>query len=391
MNDDTHERRRNDHDQETGNGGASLAALSSLPYMQISLVGLFVLALFYTLYIASEFLIPVIAAIILNLVLAPIQRLLRSFHIPSPLSAAIIVVTLVAALLGCFYSISGPVVKWMDRMPEIAAEIDEKISAIREPIEEVRRASDKVEEMTKVEGVDETEEVVVRQPGMLQTLFGSLGNFTVQFSFCIILLFFLLAVGDLFRRNLIRITPHLKDKLRAERIVNEVEHEVSIYLLTITLINIGLGTVLGICFYLLDLPNAFLWGLAAALLNFIPYLGGLVGVAGIAIVSLLTYESLLASLIPPLVYLGVNTFEGQIITPSILSYRMTLNPVLVFLTVMFWAWFWGVPGALMGVPLLVIFKILCDYTEPLRPIGELLEGNSRKPMPLPADPLDHRT
>ena len=388
MNDGGNDNRR----EEAGHEDASLAkTLQALPFLQVSIIGLFVLAFFYTLFIAAEFLIPVAAAVLLNLVLAPIQRLFNAFHVPNPLSAAIIVIALVAGLVGVFYSISGPAVKWMDRLPEIAAEIDEKISALQEPIEEVRRASDKVEALTKTEGAQDAEEVVMAQPGMMETLFGSLGNFTLQFGFTLILLFFLLAVGDLFRRNLIRITPHLKDKLRAERIVNEVEYEVSRYLLTITLINIGLGAVLGVVFYLLDLPNAFLWGLAAALLNFIPYIGGLVGVAGIAILSMITYDSLLQAMVPPLLYLGINTFEGQIVTPSILSYRMTLNPVIVFLTVMFWAWFWGIPGALMGVPLLVVFKILCDYIEPLRPLGELLEGEKRKPAPLPADPVDHRT
>jgi len=156
--------------------------------------------------------------------------------------------------------------------------------------------------------------------------------------------------------------------------VREMEDDVSFYLLTISLINAGLGIAIGTAMYLLGMPNAVLWGVMAALFNFVPYLGALVGAGVVGLVALLTVEQPLAALLPPLVYLTLTSIEGYLVTPAMLARRLTLNPIAVFLSLILWTWVWGIGGALLAVPLLATFKICCDHIEPLKPIGTMLEG-----------------
>ena len=161
--------------------------------------------------------------------------------------------------------------------------------------------------------------------------------------------------------------------------------DISIYLATITLINAVLGTAVGLALFALDFPNPLLWGVMAGLLNYVPYLGAVVGVSIVAVASFISIEPASAAILPPLSYAAINILEGQFITPSIVSRNLTLNPVVVFLSVSFFSWFWGIPGALMAVPILVIIKILSDYIVTLQPIGEFLSGWPPKPA-LPPDP-----
>ena len=188
----------------------------------------------------------------------------------------------------------------------------------------------------------------------------------------IVLLYFLLASGDLFLRKLVRVLPRLSDKKRAIEIARQTEGHISTYLSTVTLINIALGLIVGVAMHLVGMPNAILWGVMAGLLNFIPYLGALATAGILAIVSVLTFDSLGRALVAPLLYLAINTVEGYLVTPMLLGRRLTLNPVVIFLGIILWGWLWGIPGALLAVPILATFKIFCDQIEPLAPIGEFL-------------------
>jgi len=152
----------------------------------------------------------------------------------------------------------------------------------------------------------------------------------------------------------------------------QVESEVSRYLGTVTLINIGEGTAVGLVAYLLGMPTPVLWGVMAALLPYIPFLGAMVGIGTTAVVALLTFQETGRALLMPLAYMAINFTQAYLVTPLLLGRRLTLNPVVIFLGLTFWGWMWGVVGALIAVPLLVIFKILCDHSERLAPIGEFL-------------------
>ena len=186
------------------------------------------------------------------------------------------------------------------------------------------------------------------------------------------LLFFLLASGDLFLRKLVSVLPSFHDKKLAVEISHQIEHDVSRYLLVISCINAVFGAAVGGCMYLLGLLNPLLWGVMVGLLHFIPFLGAVVGISVVTMVALVTLDSMETIVLVTVVYLALNLLEEYLVLPWILGCWLLLNPVVVFLWLIFWGWLWGVSGALMAISLLEILKIICDHIELLGAIGEFL-------------------
>jgi predicted PurR-regulated permease PerM len=186
-----------------------------------------------------------------------------------------------------------------------------------------------------------------------------------------IVLFFLLAAGDRLLRGFIEVLPRFSDKRQAVDIASEIQRQIGGYLFTITVMNAAVGLVTGLAMWACGLGDPILWGSAAFLLNYVPILGPLAGVGMFSVAGLLTLEWPYA-LLPPAMYLLIHVAEGEIITPFLLAKRFTLNPVLVIVSLFFWHAVWGVPGALLAVPLLAMFKILCDRVEPLQPVGHII-------------------
>ncbi|HLE85641.1 MAG TPA: AI-2E family transporter, partial [Thermoanaerobaculia bacterium] len=239
------------------------------------------------------------------------------------------------------------------------------------PVEKVSRATERVERMTDVGGSREREVQVASQ-----SLSGSLMNITFAVvsavAVMLVLLYFLLTTGDLLVRKVAGVVRSADGKHRVVDIARTLEESISTYLLTIALINLCLGIAVGAALWLLDMPNPVLWGTMACLLNFVPYLGAVVGVAVVAMVSLLTFDGLAQAALAPLAYLALTSLEGSFITPTILGQRLTLNPLVIFVGIIFWGWMWGVVGALVAVPMIASFKIVCDHVERLKPVGDLL-------------------
>jgi predicted PurR-regulated permease PerM len=187
----------------------------------------------------------------------------------------------------------------------------------------------------------------------------------------VVLLYFLLTVEDLVTRLFAAVLPP-DDRKKALEITVEASHSVSRYLATIAMINMGLGVATGVAMWLSGMPNPALWGVMAALMPFIPYLGAAVGVAVLTTVSFTTFDSWSQALLPPLLYLALACLEGGFVTPSVLGRRLLLNPVAVLLSLMFWGLLWGIVGAILAVPLLTILKIICDHIKSLAFVSELL-------------------
>jgi predicted PurR-regulated permease PerM len=140
----------------------------------------------------------------------------------------------------------------------------------------------------------------------------------------------------------------------------------------VTLLNLGLGFCVGIGVGLLGLSNALMWGVAAFLLNYIPFVGAVCGISLVGVASLIQFDNIWYACLAPLLYLALNALESNFITPQILGKWMTLNPVAIFLSFLFWGWLWGVPGMLLAVPILAIIKIFCDRVDSLTQFGEFL-------------------
>ena len=197
-------------------------------------------------------------------------------------------------------------------------------------------------------------------------------DFLAQALTMVILLYFLLAYDGLFLGKLIKAMPRLQDKKRALTIAREIESSISKYLVTVTCINAGLGTAVGVAVGLLGMPNPLLWGVMAMVFNFVPYLGATVGIISMTLAAVLSFDSLTWALIFPTTYLAIAIIEGNFITPMILGHSLTVNPIVILIALMFWGWMWGIPGAMLAVPILATFKIFCDHVQPLAPIGEFL-------------------
>jgi hypothetical protein len=198
------------------------------------------------------------------------------------------------------------------------------------------------------------------------------GTFLAGAGETLVLLYLLLASGDLFLQKLVHVMPTLHDKKRAVEISHEVQQGISNYLFSVSLINLGLGLLVGGGLYFLGVPNAAMWGTFVAALNFVPYFGPVAGVIVLGAVGLLTFDTLWQTLLPPGWYLLLHLLEANLITPVLLGRRFTLNPVVIFVSLIFWTWIWGVPGALLSVPILVSIKVICDRIPALSPVGELL-------------------
>jgi predicted PurR-regulated permease PerM len=340
------------------------------------LTGLFTLAVLYTCYFAQAVLIPIALAMLLNLLLAPLVRgLKRYFRLPEGVGAALILLTLVAVVVGTIYGLSGPATNWFAQLPVAMTEVRDKVEALRKPVKEVQQAAKKVEDLAQGDansGAQQPVKVAVQGPGLTQMFLDGALTIIAGMVVLIALLYFLLASGDTLLRQAVSIAPRLSDKRRVVEIARETEDDISYYLLTVSMINAGLGVAVGTAMFLLGMPNALLWGVMAGLFNFVPFLGAVTGISIVALVALLTFDQLWSILLPPLSYLCLTSLEAQFVTPALLARRLTLNPVAVFLALIVWTWMWGIAGALLAVPLLATFKICCDHIEPLQPVGTML-------------------
>ncbi|CAN5375517.1 AI-2E family transporter [soil metagenome] len=345
--------------------------------VSVSIVGIFVLLLMGAMWFARGFFLPIILAILISLTFAPLTRFLRKHGIPSLVSAVLIVVGMFAALvLGSLY-LAEPMTTLFASAPEITAQLKIRLSDFREPLSEVIKAGEQMDAMTQPG--DAPAKVVIAQPGIASWAADTLSGLGATLGATLILVLFMLSSGDLFLQKLIRVVPTLTDKKRSLRIVYDVESEVSRYLLTITVINIGFGIAVGLAMWSIGLSNPVLWGVAAAGLNFIPYVGAIIGTAASAITGMLTFEPLTMALLPPAIYLGFHIVESALVTPLTLGRRLELNPVAIFITLAFWSWMWGIVGALIAVPILVVVKVFCDNLPSLTNVGEFLSGEAPAP------------
>ena len=342
-----------------------------------ALPGLLLLAVLTVLYLARDLILPIVAALILSLVFLPLVRGLRKMFIPTPLGAGLVVLALLAGLVGGIYNLAEPASEWLDKAPKSLREIDSKLRSVTGSVSSVANATAQVQDITEKltsggEVKKKPREVIVREPKMAGAFFYSARNFTVSIISTLVLLYFLLASGDLFLRKTIAVTPKFSDKKRAVDIAQKVEAAVSRYLFTVAFINMCLGCAVALAMYLLDVPNPILWGVMVAALNFIPYIGDIISFSVLTIVGLLTFDQLWQSLMVPGVFYLLTALEGYLITPLVVSRRLSLNPVVIILSVLFWGWMWGVPGALLAVPILVALKTVCDRVESLQVFGEYL-------------------
>jgi predicted PurR-regulated permease PerM len=337
-----------------------------------ALTGLFVLAVFYTMYFIRAILLPLVLAVLLSYLLRPIVRAFAKARIVPAISSAIILLTLLACIGLSLSYLSAPASAWLEKAPYSLRQLQTKLLPLRHPIEKMAQASGEIEKLATPNDPHAKQEIEVKRHPITDLLLVRTPEFVTSMTLLLILLYFLLAYDGVFLNKVIRILPTLSDKKRAVSIASDIEGQVSRYLLTVTVINICLGTAVGTTVGFLGLPNPVMWGVMVALLNFIPYLGALTGIICITLGAVLTFPSFGYALIFPAVYLAFATLEGNFITPWVMGRSLTLNPVLILLSLIFWGWLWGIPGIILAVPMLAAFKIFCTHVEGMEPIAEFL-------------------
>jgi predicted PurR-regulated permease PerM len=295
-----------------------------------------------------------------------------------------------AAVIGAVVLlVGGSAALWFDEIPQISVQLRDKLSGILDSVAAVQVATEQVEGLAGG-GENAVETVVLQQPGLLTTAVSSLVSFVTSLAVGLILAMFLLSAGNLFYVKIVESFPRFADKKRALTVIYEIEKRMSHYIVAITAINAALGIAIGAAMYLLDVPYPFVWGVAAFCLNYLPFLGGVIGTLGVGAFAVVHFDSLYYAMLAPVAYQALTAIEGQVLTPMLLGARLHLNTVAVFLTVLFWAWLWGIPGALMAVPILVLIKVVCDHVPALATFGNFLSGRAIDPAPArpeTSDPL----
>ncbi len=354
---------------------AGSARAEVLLVRSVSLSGIFFLMVLYTMYFAASLILPITLALLLNLLLSPVCRFMVSLRIPRTLSALIVMLSVAATMAAGVYALAAPAAEWMETLPTELRRLEYKLAWVKEPIKKVQETKEQVDRITNVND-DDAAPPSAQSGGsvsLVDAVLTETSSMLYGVSVMLILLFFLLASGDAFLKKMVQVTPTLADKKRVVETARDIQRHVSVYLGTITLINIGVGLVVAAAMYLLGLPNPLLWGAMLTVLNYIPYLGPLICIAVVAFVSLLTFHTPGQILLPPLVILAVNILEGQFITPILAGRRLSLSPVAVFLSLVVLGWIWGAIGVLIAVPMLVTIRLVCEHIEPLSPVATFLQ------------------
>ena len=339
-----------------------------------ALPALLALATLYTLYFARELLLPIVGAYFLKLVFSPPVRRLKAWRIPEPLGAALVMGIVLGAGAVAAYSLSGPANDWIARAPSILRDARDEIRALTKPVENVSRAAEQVEQMTNGPAPARTDAVTVRGPSLTSLLFESTRYFVSTAIATLTLLYLLLAAGDLFLIKVITILPRLEDKVAAVELSRGLERNISQYLATVTLVNVGLGVAVGLLVHWLGMPNAYLWGMMAGLFNFVPYVGALATFSILTLAAYVTFDNAAKALLVGMLFFAVNGIEGYLVTPNVLGRRMSMNPVAIFISLIVFGWAWGVYGLLLAVPILAATKMICEHVRSLQPVGELIGG-----------------
>ena len=364
--------------QEDGSLKQGIARINRRPlksshYEGRILLGLLILGIFYTTYFARGLLLPIVIALLLSALLQPAVSFLIRFKIPNALAAILVLVLLVSVIALVAYRIAAPASEWFDRRPYLVSQLEYKLRAFKNSLEEAKETTKKLEKLTNLEGEEAEEgEVVVKGPTLSDQIMIRAKAMAIMLGIILVLTFFLLSRG---RPTLKHMAGEFEDNGHGKKwakIMVQVQQEVALYLVTIAMINVTLGALTAAAMALLKMPNPVLWGVVAMTLNFVPYLGAMVTTVIIAMVSLVTFTHWPQILLPPLVFLCFTALEGQFVTPTIVGNRLRLNPIAVIISLLFWGWVWGIGGMLIAVPILAAIKIVVKSTEELKTFHALI-------------------
>jgi len=349
-------------------------AQTARPHRQRNrLLGAIVVAIVaYTCVIAQAVIVPILVAILLGLMFAPAVRLLERWRVPRAVGALLAVVFTVAVTGGAFVALATPARQWMARMPQALAHLESAMRDLRKPLQAATSAAHDLGKLANFDSGQSSVRVVDASPGFLAQALVAAPAMLAGIIVVIFLLFLFLLHGDELLRKFVTLAPHLRAKRDLVGATRQAQHELSLYMITITLINTGLGVATAAALFALKIPDPLLWGGVAALLNFAPFIGPLLTAVALTVVGFGEFASPLSALAAPAAFLGLHLVESQLVTPHLVGRRLALDPVMVFLVLIALGWMWGVAGLLLAVPLLSCAKIIAERSPDGNAVATLL-------------------
>ena len=340
----------------------------------MSLVVLASLAMAFTLWAAQSLILPILLAMFFALVGNPILRLLERLWVPRAIGAVLVIGLGLGATSALAVQLIGPTMEWAQEAPQQMRKIGRQVQNLTKPMQQANLAAENFARVAAGEGsrrvevvrtqLDDPYKVLTRAPRLLASVLA-----------VVLLTLFFMIYGQSLQRHAIALFPTRHQQRFTTEILRSIEREVSRYVLTITVINTLVGLVFaGVLMLLgLELQNALLWGTAAALLNFAPYVGPLIGVVMMLLVGFVEFDEPLAAVLPAAAYLALHTLEGQLVTPIVLGRQMKISPLVLILALMVFGWLWGIIGLLLAVPMLVCIKLVLARLDGMHGWAKLLE------------------
>ncbi|MWV27184.1 AI-2E family transporter [Erythrobacter sp. GH3-10] len=330
-----------------------LRLISSLVVLMA--IGVF-LALPFVLSIGSVVFLPLVAALILTIILSPLADKL-ALWLPNTLASILALLVFFAVLALAFSAVLGPAISLYDEVPAMAERVARNFSELQNTFAWVGELNERLAGMTGEEG----QQVVLAGPTMLEELALATPTVLLEVLLTFLLAFFMIEARIRLRRRLLLDRQQVGASLKAARAIREVQDRVAAYILTVGLINIGVGIIVALGAWIMGLDAPIMWGGLATLFNFIPYVGPLMMMVLLGLFGIGSADTVVVGLIPAAAYLGLHTVEANVVTPAVLGARFTMNPVLILLALSYFGWIWGVTGALLSVPILLTLTALVDH------------------------------
>lgn len=320
-----------------------------------------VLALPFALRAGAEFFLPVTAALVIAIALVPLLEWLERRRIPSSLAALLCIILFITVANVAVAAIVLPAAEWFQMLPERIGQLRDTLAPLVDVYSNLERFVDNVVREFGRSPLPSPQAVRIETPtSLLQIIAASAPFAAIQMFFAVLVIFFFLSGWTRMRKRTITTRASFDGAMTTARVIQQVVDATSAYLGTITVVNIGMGLVVALVLWLLDMPTPLMWGGLVAVLNYIPYLGPIASTVLLALGGLMTFTDPWYALLPALCFVGIHLIEANAVTPAVVGRRLTINPLMILLSLSFWAWVWGTTGALLAVPLLIIFRTVLD-------------------------------
>lgn len=344
-----------------------------LDIRSLALTAIAAVLVLHAVRVAAPIILPLYIAMLATLLLTPVVAALGRLRVPTALGALVVLTALVVAAGTGVTLLASPVQEWMGRAPTSIRMIEHKVRVLKEPLAQVTDVTNRVESMADVSGATAAPVVQVARPPLREVLVSGTIDLALSSAIVLVLMYFLLISGGALTRKIIAIQPQPEQRRRIVAILRTIDRDISRYLLTVCGINAVLGATIALATHLLSMPNPLLWGTAAAVLNFVPFIGPFVTGSVLALAALLSFADPWQALLVPLTFFLITGIEGFVVTPALLGRRLDLSPIAVLISLLLCAWLWGIPGALLAVPTLAIVRIVSGHHPSLQRLGVLLE------------------